>query len=249
MTRSVHKARTADGIEVVFDHYARGSGQALILCPGFFQSRSTHVFRQMAETFAQDRDVVSLDFRGHGDSSGLYAFSAKEHAELEIVLTWARERFDRVVVMGFSLGGAIAINTVGAHRPFVEALISVSAPAVFEEVEFECWRPEAIRTGWESLGPGLGCRPGNPFLPKTRPVESVTRLAGLPLLFIHGTQDVIVGAEHSRRLFAAAAEPKQLEIVSGGGHAEVLFRRDPRGFTRLVNEWLIQHAQGRVPNA
>ncbi|PIQ83797.1 MAG: hypothetical protein COV75_05570 [Candidatus Omnitrophica bacterium CG11_big_fil_rev_8_21_14_0_20_63_9] len=242
---TTHTAKTADGIRVVFDRYATGHAQALILCHGFFQSRATNDFRQLAQAFAAHADILSLDFRGHGDSSGLFTFSARESAELDTVLDWAKSRYARAVVMGFSLGGAIAINTAGRHRPFVDRLISVSAPAAFEDVEFKFWTPEAIRNGLESLGPGVGCRPGNPLLPKRRPVDTVKQLAGLPILFIHGTNDMIVGLEHGRRLFAAASEPKHLEIIPRGSHAQILFRRDPAGFTRLVNQWLAHEAHRR----
>ena len=88
------------------------------------------------------------------------------------------------------------------------------------------------------MGRGAGCRPGNPFLAKTRPVNVVAGLAGLPVLFIHGTRDVIVGVNHSRRLFAAARDPKRLDIIEGGSHAEALFRDDPERFTGIVCRWL-----------
>lgn len=238
MTPSAHAVSTSDGIRAVFDRYASGRSHVLVICPGFFQSRSARDFQQLARACSEQTDVISLDFRGHGDSNGLYTFSAREGAELQAILDWAKARYERAVVMGFSLGGAIALNTVGSYRPFVEGLVAVSAPASFEDIEFKFWTPEAIRTGWESLGKGIGCRPGNPCLPKQRPVESVAQLSGLPLLFVHGTNDVIVGVEHSRRLFAAASEPKRLELIDGGGHAEVLFRRDPEGFVRLVSQWM-----------
>ena len=54
---------------------------------------------------------------------------------------------------------------------------------------------------------------------------------------IHGTRDVIVGVAHSRYLYAAAAEPKQLQIIEGGSHAEALFRDDPEGFLNLITPW------------
>jgi len=120
----------------------------------------------------------------------------------------------------------------------IQSLIAVSSPAAFEEIEFKWWTPEAIRCGIEGLEWGAGCRPGNPFLKKERPVESVRRLHGIPTLFIHGTRDMTVDVGHSRRLYAAASEPKRLEIIEGGSHAEALFRRDPRRFAGLVDEWL-----------
>jgi hypothetical protein len=47
-----------------------------------------------------------------------------------------------------------------------------------------------------------------------------------------------VDVEHSRRLYAAAPEPKRLEIIESGSHAEALFRDDPQRFTRIVHEWM-----------
>ncbi len=54
----------------------------------------------------------------------------------------------------------------------------------------------------------------------------------------HTAAVVIVGVEHSRRLYAMAGEPKRLEIIEGGSHAEALFRDDPDRFVQIVSEWL-----------
>lgn len=235
MPKSSHRLLTKDGVTVAFDLYQESSGDAcLVICHGFFQSKETATFQRMAQAFAKERDVLCMDFRGHGKSSGLFTFSARENAELEAVLDWMRKQYRRIIVMGFSLGGAIAINTLSENRQGVCSLIAVSTPAVFEDVEFKFWTPEAMRTGMRGLEQGAGCRMGSPFLKKQRPVENIKRLQGLPVLFIHGTKDVIVGVAHSRRLFAAANEPKSLEIIEGGGHAEALFREDPQGFTGLI---------------
>lgn len=229
---------TNDGLRVSFHLYAQpGRETALVICHGFFKSKETATFKRMSKAFADQQDVICMDFRGHGRSSGLFTFSAKEDEELSAVLEWARGRYKRLQIMGFSLGGAIAINTVSRRREGIEALITVSAPAAFEEIEFKFWTPEAIRRGIQGLEPGAGCRPGNPFMKKERPVDHIARLEGIPQLFIHGTNDVIIGERHSHRLFAAAKEPKRLEIISGGSHAEALFRDDPEGFVQLVTAW------------
>ena len=181
-----------------------------------------------------------MDFRGHGRSSGLYTFLAREGTDLEAVLSWAHERYARLGILGFSLGAAIAINTVTRHLDHVQSLIAVSAPSSFEEIEFKFWSPEAMRTGVLGLEPGVGCRPGNLFLKKERPIESLQKFRHIPVLFLHGTRDVIVGVQHSHRLFAAALEPKRLEIIEGGSHAEALFRDDPHRFSDIVNAWYAQ---------
>jgi len=230
---------TTDGITVSLDRYGEGKRDTvLIICPGFFQSKETATFQHMAHALAATTDVITMDFRGHGRSGGLFTFSACEGKDLLAVMDLARSTYPRMVILGFSLGGAAAINTVSGNRQGVQGLIAVSAPSSFEEIEFRCWTPEAMHTGLQGLEAGAGCRSGNPFLPKERPIDHIGQLKGLPLLFIHGTRDVIVGVEHSRRLFQAAHDPKHLEIIPAGGHAEALFRDDPAGFLRILTSWL-----------
>ena len=230
---------TTDSVQVSIDLYRQGEHEVVvIICPGFFQSKDTATFQRLSQALANGYDVLAMDFRGHGRSSGLYTFSACEGADLEAVLKWAWERYQHVGVLGFSLGAAIAVNTISRHLDHVQSLIAVSAPSAFEDIEFKFWTPEAMRTGLQGLEPGAGCRPGNLFLTKERPLDSIQHLQGLPVLFVHGTRDVIVGVDHSRRLYAAAAEPKRLEIIAGGSHAEALFRDDPERFTCLVQAWL-----------
>ena len=241
MQRTSHTVTTTDHVTISFDHFVDGRhGAAVLICPGFFQSKETATFRRLAQTLAEGRDVLAMDFRGHGRSEGLYTFSAKEGEDLEAVLRWARERYAHIGIIGFSLGGAIAINTLSSHREQVVSLIAVSAPAAFEEIEFKWWTPDAMRTGIQGLESGSGCRPGNLFLKKARPMDTVKDLTPVPILFIHGTRDIIVGVQHSKRLYAAALEPKQLQIIEGGSHAEALFRDDPQRFSHVIHDWFSQ---------
>ncbi len=238
ITRTAHVI-TSDHVRISLAYrYAQRVEAAVIVCPGFFKSQETRTFRRMSEALAEGRDVIAMDFRGHGRSGGRYTFSAHERADLEAVLAWARPRYQRISLLAFSLGAAIAINTLSRNHAQIESLVTVGAPCDFAAIEFQWWHPEAWRTGLRGLERGSGCRPGNLWLPKERPLDTVGKLGGVPKLFVHGTRDVIVGVEHSRRLYAAAPGPKRLEIIEGGSHAEALFRDDPDGFCALVNDWL-----------
>jgi len=240
MTSMGLTVRTADGVQIAVDAYQAGRETAIVICPGFFQSKDTPTFQRISRFLLDEYDVFAMDFRGHGRSTGLYTFSARETADLEAVLALAKTTHRRIGVMGFSMGGAIAINTISRQVNAVQCFIAVSAPAAFEDIEMKWWTPDAMRTGTRGMEPGAGCRPGSPLMAKERPVENITKLNGVPVLFIHGTRDAIVGDEHSRRLYAAAAEPKRLEIIEGGDHAEALFRDEPDRFTNLVRAWFDQ---------
>jgi len=239
MARSTHAVFTHDGVRISYDCYSRGIREAVvIICPGFFQSKNTLTFQRLAQALAHDCDVLCLDFRGHGHSGGLYTFSAQEGADLEAVLDFVKARYRRIGVLGFSLGAAIAINTVSDRRHGVQSLIAVSAPFAFEEIEFRFWTPEAIRIGLTGLERGAGCRPGNPLFKKERPIDTIRNCSGVSVLLIHGTNDPIVHPRHSRKLYEVAPEPKRLEIMEDGSHGEGLYRQDPTRFLAVVQAWL-----------
>ena len=148
MECSQHQVSTTDGVRISFDLYHEaGRKVVIVICPGFFQSKETLTFQRLASTLSSGCDVLAMDFRGHGRSKGLYTFSAKEGEDLKAVLRWTRERYARIGIIGFSLGGAIAINALSSHPEQVVSLIAVSAPSIFEEIEFKWWTSEAMRTG------------------------------------------------------------------------------------------------------
>ncbi len=236
--RSSFQVSTADNVRISFDLYRKpGRDVAVLICPGFFQSKETPTFQRLSQALAKECDAICMDFRGHGKSGGLFMFSAREPADLEAVLDWAGKRYRRIGILGFSLGAATAIN-LASHRKDITTLIAVSAPSAFEDIEFQFWTPEAIRTGITGLEPGAGCRPGNPWLKKERPADNIKAVSPVPVLFIHGTRDATVFSRHSERLYKVAGEPKRLVLIEQGGHAEELFRLQPDQFLPLVQDWL-----------
>jgi pimeloyl-ACP methyl ester carboxylesterase len=69
----------------------------------------------------------------------------------------------------------------------------------------------ALRTrvapdGWDPIPPA--------------PHEVVSRISPTPLLVVHGDADRYFPLEHAEKLYAAAAEPKELWVEPGYGHAE-----------------------------
>ncbi len=51
--------------------------------------------------------------------------------------------------------------------------------------------------------------------------EDNIRHVTAPLLIVHGQQDSVIPADHGRRIFAAANEPKQLELLPAGAHSDL----------------------------
>ena len=102
------------GMPVVFIHSFAGS--------------SAHWSAQLAHV-RQNRRAVALDLRGHGKSApprdGDYAIASLASDVAAVV---DRLKLKRFVLVGHSMGGAVAIAYAGAHPDRVAGLVLVGAP-------------------------------------------------------------------------------------------------------------------------
>ena len=228
---------TVDGVRISIRHEKIQRKAAVIIAPGYFQSKLTRTFKGLALDIEKYFDVVSMDFRGHGRSRGFYTFSAREKQDLRAVAEYARARYEKVGVLGFSLGGSIAILEQAEYGN-LDSLICVGSPMDFRKVEFKkWWHPEAWKVALKGLECGAGARFGNPFLRKVRPIDAVGLVSPTPILFIHGSKDPTVNVRHSLMLFEAARDPKDLQIFYEGSHAEEIYRQHRDEFVKVVIDW------------
>ena len=66
-----------------------------------------------------------------------------------------------------------------------------------------------------------------------------------PVLILHGTADSTVSHGNSERIFAAANEPKQLELIEGGDH-DFLDQVNPEKYYESVTSFLQSYVQHDV---
>ncbi len=200
-------------------------GPTVIFCHGHAGSMDPDL--QYVPWFhAAGFNVLMFDFRGHGRSEGQHvSMGCLERYDLLGALSFLAERgIRRVGVLGFSLGGAVAISTAAMTR---------SIAAVVSDGGFAALRrtlAAGIRQRYP-LGPACdwlawlivrvaGWRLGVD-LTEGDPIRWVGQVSPMPLLLIHGGQDPYVSVEDVRRLYARAAEPKELWIVPEAGHRQV----------------------------
>jgi fermentation-respiration switch protein FrsA (DUF1100 family) len=149
-------------------------------------------------------EVVVAGYRGYGRSEGR---PSEEGLYADARAAWRFVTVDRsvdpgrIVVLGKSLGGAVAVDLAVASDP--AGLI--------------------VESSFTSI-PDMAAR-HYPFVPKalvrTR-MDSLSKIGGLgcPLLVIHSRADEVVPFELGRMLFEAASEPKTFFEVEGAGHNE-----------------------------
>lgn len=135
---------------------------------------------------------------------------ARAEARLALGYLRAHPAVDRsrIALVGYSLGSFLATVTAAAE-PGVGAVV---------------------------LAAGGDLPTQTPFAPLVRtvidPLRAVRRLAGRPLLMLHGRHDRTVLPEQAERLYAAAGEPKTLRWFDAG-------HRLPAAAIDLAADWLV----------
>lgn len=218
---------TSDGERLDGVHLERAVRDvAVVVAHGFTASWRRPDQRRVAAALRGYAGVLAFDFRGHGRSTGRCTVGDREVLDVAAAVAAARRLgYQRVVSMGWSMGGAVALRHA-ALAGGVDAVASVSAPArwyyrgtmpmrrVHWLIERRFGRVAAralLRTRITSI-------PWDPD-PES-PEQVVGRIPPTPLLLVHGDRDPFFPIDHVEALAAAAGPSSELWVVPGFGHAE-----------------------------
>jgi pimeloyl-ACP methyl ester carboxylesterase len=208
---------------LVRGHRLGQAPSALLFCHGFTGWHQKARLVPFQEELSASFTVYAFDFRGHGESEGLSSFGAKEHLDVEAVVSLARkEGFREVSTFGGSMGG-IAVIRHAALMGGVDAVIAVSTPARWnghnsEAVRRMTWLT-ASGTGRRLLG-AWGTRVSREWDGAEDPADLIARISPTPVVIVHGRDDHFFDEENAWLLYRRAREPKRLLLASRFGHAE-----------------------------
>ena len=155
-------------------------------------------------------NVLLVDYRGYGRSEGAATVDSV-HEDARVALDAALARPGPLFVFGQSLGGSVAVHAVAHHpeRARVKAVISEGAFSSYRRIARETMH--RIWLTWPLQWPLSFL-----FSDRYAAEDAAAALAPVPLLVVHGADDIVVPPHHARRLFEAAREPRELWIVPGG---------------------------------
>jgi fermentation-respiration switch protein FrsA (DUF1100 family) len=199
---------TDDGLALAAWHWPARSGRGvpedltLIVFHGNGGNRGWHAgwLDALADTGA---GVLAVDYRGYGGNRGSPSEDGL-YRDGDAAVRWAREHLGgRLVLLGQSLGGGVAVEMAARHRP--AGLILENSAATLVDIARGAypWLPVGLlmldRFEAERRMPDVEC----------------------PLLMIHGEEDRLVPIALGWRLFEAARGPRTWWAIPGGGHGEI----------------------------
>lgn len=180
-------------------------------------------------------EVYGLDTRRYLKSfTGTKVLETSEIARDLVQLTeWARQGSkDRVLLLGWSEGAGLGLAAVSdpEHRNVFQGLVAVGM------TEYNIL---ALR--WSDLVAEATKK--LPKEPTFKSIDFVAKISPLPLAMISSTGDEYVSVETTRKLFAAARDPKRLVLIDADNHK---FEGKTHEFFFTLNEtlvWILQQKQ------
>ncbi len=231
-----------DGEVWVIQVHGRGTTRAECL-------RAVPVFHALRIT------TLVVSYRNDGEAprsrSGTYTLGATEWRDVDAAVGFARRRgARRILLMGWSMGGAIALQLElnSAHRDVIAGLI-LESPVVDWRVvlgyQAKLLRLPAAVTGlaigalkteWASPMTGAGAA-----IPFDR-LDVVSRAAELrhPVLILHSDDDGFVPSDASHDLVVARPDLVEMQVFEIARHTK-LWNYDQERWSDSIRVWLERH--------
>ena len=124
-----------DGLNMYFEIH--GHGQALILIHGGLGSGD--MFSAIIPELSKDREVITVDLQAHGRTADIDRPISYEAMADDVAGLIRYLRIARADVLGYSIGGEVALRTAIQHPEVIRKLIVVSAT-----YRRDGWYPEIL---------------------------------------------------------------------------------------------------------
>lgn len=155
-------------------------------------------------------DLVMLDYRGYGKSSGRIESEDQLHSDVRQVWEQVGPRYRNVpvVIYGRSLGTGLAARLAAQVQPELTVLVSPYFNMAKLGAHYYPWLPSAV------------------LRYPLRTDEWLTQIEG-PVLLFHGASDTLIPANHATAL-AALSPHVRLVLLDGAAHDDVHLFEDYR---------------------
>lgn len=228
---------------------AGGSTTGVLIVHGAGNHKTFYAWPLLHDLADAGLAACAIDVDGHGDNPRPLAFP-ETLENVTAGVSWLRERYRNVVVLGISQGGCLAARAV-ADGLEVDALVLLEAPIsinVTKAVIRREARTLALPAAWAlhrdvgTIGIVQGWRT-KPTRARIGTVELIARLSLLesvarvrcPLLLCYAANDAVVPKEQAHAVAAAAPEGATFVLLPRATHLSLSI---DRRVTQLVSNWL-----------
>jgi pimeloyl-ACP methyl ester carboxylesterase len=135
-----------NGLKMYYEIH--GEGQPLVLIHGGIIGIAT--FGGNVDALAKGRQVIAVELQGHGRTADIDRPLTLDALSDDVVALVKYLHLDKVDVMGFSMGGEVALDLGVRHPEIIRKLVIVSAA-----YSLDGWYPE-VREAFTKLGPQSG---------------------------------------------------------------------------------------------
>jgi pimeloyl-ACP methyl ester carboxylesterase len=137
------KYAAVNGIQLYYEIH--GTGKPLVMLHGGFGT--FEMFSAISPALAQNHQVIGIDLYGHGRTALADRPFTFEHMAGDIAGLIEHLGLEKADLLGYSLGGAVALQTAIRHPERVNKLVVISTP--FKRTG---WHPE-MQVGMASIAP------------------------------------------------------------------------------------------------
>jgi fermentation-respiration switch protein FrsA (DUF1100 family) len=182
---------------------------------GNAENLSTHV-NSVLWLIKEGFNLFIFDYRGYGRSQGspsIKGVHVDAEAALESLLSRPDMDKEQIIVLGQSIGGAIAVYTV-ANTPYKDRISVLVIDSAFSSYRLIAREKLAqVFITWPFQYP-LSLF----FNDDYSPIKWIKKVSPVPVLIIHGEKDPVVPEHHGQMLYDAALPPKDFWKTSAPGH-------------------------------
>jgi alpha-beta hydrolase superfamily lysophospholipase len=196
-----------------------------------------------------------VSYRNDGEAprsrAGTYGLGATEWRDVDAAVGFARRRgARRIILMGWSMGGAIALQVSlnSAHRATIAGLI-LDSPVIDWRLVLE-YQARLLKVPATVSGLAIGALRSEWATPITRSggaipfdrLDVVARAAELrhPILILHSDDDGFVPSDASHDLVVARPDLVELRVFEVARHAK-LWNYDQERWSDSIRSWLDAH--------
>src|SRR5438128_1076041 len=119
-----------NGLQLYYESYGTGTGEPLVLLHGGFGTTSmfSAITPELTPALTDNRRVIAVELHGHGHTADIDRPLSFEAMADDIAALLQHLNIERADLLGYSLGGGVALRTALRHPELVRKLILISAP-------------------------------------------------------------------------------------------------------------------------